>query len=595
MSLKKKLVLLSTALTTNRKKEKDFLPPILLFILLLIFGCSKERQYADTILLNGKIITVDANFPLAEAVAIKNGKFLQVGDQKNILDLAGDSTKIIDLKGHTVVPGLIEGHAHPIQSSQSEFFEAIPDVHSIQEVLQWIAHEASIKKKNEWIIHPKFFITRMSDMRQITKKELDSAAPDNPVFLNGSYGGLINTRAMELSGMVRLKHPGILRNEKTGEPLGVIRRSAFSLLALPKPGVMTEKQKADALKDQFHIYNSVGITSVCSGGGTEAELQAFEELKQSDALTVRVFHNIRVPFDLKLSENEMREALKKMGRKTGDGDEWVKVGALKVVLDGGMLTGTAFLNEGWGENAKDIYGINDPEYRGELFFTKNELIRVITAAAEAGWKFTAHVTGGGGVDTLLAAYETVNRTIPIKDKRFSVIHGNFFSPEAIKKMVALGVYADMQPAWFYKDTNLLSKVLGEKRIKTFHPYKSLIDAGIIINGGSDHMVKVDPNTSINPYNPFIAMWSVVTRKSEQGTAFFPEEAISREEALKMYTINNAYASFEENLKGSIVPGKLADLAVLSADLLTCPEDSIKEIKSVLTMVNGKTVFGSEHF
>jgi hypothetical protein len=279
-----------------------------------------------------------------------------------------------------------------------------------------------------------------------------------------------------------------------------------------------------------------------------------------------------------------------LGVKTGDGNEWVKVGALKVVLDGGMLTGTAFLHEGWGEKAKKIYGISDPSYRGELFISKEDLTKVVAAGLEAGWKFTAHVTGGAGVDTLLAAYEDVNRIKPIRGRRFSIIHGNFFTSEAIEKMVKLGVYADMQPAWFFKDTDLLHGVLGTERIKTFHPYGALTEAGVLVNGGSDHMVKVDPDLSINPYNPFIAMWSVVTRKTEKGTVFNPEQSVSREEALKMYTINNAYASFEEDLKGSIEKGKLADLVVLSQDILTCHEDSIRVIRPLLTVVNGETVF-----
>ena len=217
------------------------------------------------------------------------------------------------------------------------------------------------------------------------------------------------------------------------------------------------------------------------------------------------------------------------------------------------------------------------------------MIKLITVADEAGWKFTAHVTGGGGVDTLLAAYETVNQSRPINKKRFSIIHGNFYTPDAIRKMAALGIYADMQPAWYYKDTDLLYEVLGKDRIKTFHPYRSLMEAGIMINAGSDHMVKLDPNTSINPYNPFLAMWSVITRKTDRGTVFNPEEAISRKQALEMYTINNAYASFEENLKGSIEAGKLADLVVLSDDMLTCPDDAIREITALITIINGKIV------
>lgn len=556
-------------------------------------ACSSGNEYADTIFVNAKVITVDENFSVAQAVAIKNGRILKVGNKKDMLNFAGDSTAIIDLKGHAVLPGLIDGHAHPIGASQSEYFEPIADVHTIDQVLKWIAHEASIKEDNEWVIHPKFFITRMDDMRQITKKELDSAAPNNPVFLNGSFGGIINTKALELSGMTSLKHPGILRDEKTGEPTGLIRLSAFSLLKFPKTNSLTTEQKAEALKKLFYRYNSVGITSICSGGGSAVELKAFEDLMKKNELTVRVFHNIRVPFDLKKSQAEMVDTLKVFGYKTGDGNEWVKVGALKVVLDGGMLTGTAFLHQGWGKNAKDLYGITDPAYRGELMFSKQELVRIITAARETGWKFTAHVAGGGGVDTLLAAYEIVNRSLPIREKRFSVIHGNFFTPEAIEKMAALGVCADMQPAWFFEDTNLLHHVLGSERLKTFHPYRSLVEAGVIINGGSDHMVKLDPDRSINPYNPFTAMWSVVTRKTKRGDIFNPEQAITRKDALKMYTINNAFASFEENLKGSIEKGKFADLVVLSNDPLTCHEDSIKHIKPLLTILNGKIVFDSK--
>jgi predicted amidohydrolase YtcJ len=178
----------------------------------------------------------------------------------------------------------------------------------------------------------------------------------------------------------------------------------------------------------------------------------------------------------------------------------------------------------------------------------------------------------------------------LKSKRFSIIHGNFYTSEAISKMGKLGVYADMQPAWFYKDADAMKYMLGERRIKVFHPYKSLFSAGVMVNGGSDHMVKYDSYTAINPYNPFLAMWSTITRQTERGSTIVPEEAITREQALKMYTINNAYASFEEKIKGSIEPGKLADLIVISEDFLLCPEDRIKTIEVEMTMVGGEIVY-----
>lgn len=559
----------------------------------LCIGCRNDLKSPDLILYNGKIITVDSSLTIHEAVSIAGENIVDVGTSSRLKELAGDSTKMINLRGHSVVPGLIEGHAHPVAASGSEFRDAIPVVNSVAELLTWIKQEAARKEPGQWIVHPKFFITRMKEMRQVSIDELDAASPNHPVFLNGSYGGMVNTHAMKLSGVYAKRHPGILRDERTGKPTGLIRQSAFTLLAVPKTEALTPGQQLAVLKQLFYRYNSVGFTSVCSGGGSIDELKLFRNLHESGELTVRLYHNVRMPFALKDSVSQISAELKKLGVRTGDGNEWVKVGALKIVLDGGMLTGTAYLHEGWGEKAKTLYGIEDEHYRGEIMYSKAQLETIIRAAGENGWKFTAHVTGGGGVDTLLAAYESVNSKFPLRDKRFSIIHGNFFTPQAIMKMSRLGIYADMQPAWFYKDTELLNHVLGEERMKIFHPYRSLVEAGVVINGGSDHMVKTDPDQSINPYNPFTAMWSVITRKTERGNVFNAGEALDRMEALKMFTINNALASFEEERKGSIESGKVADLVVLSDDLLTCPADSIKNIRPLMTIVGGRIVFESD--
>lgn len=193
---------------------------------------------------------------------------------------------------------------------------------------------------------------------------------------------------------------------------------------------------------------------------------------------------------------------------------------------------------------------------------------------------------------LLDVFEEVNKSVSLEDKRFSIIHGNFFTSGAIERMASLGIYADAQAAWFYKDADAMKTILGDQRIKTFLPYRSLLDGGVVVNGGSDHMVKRDPDQSINPYNPFLAMWSMITRTTERGYVIVLGEAVSREEALKIYTINNAGASFEESLKGSIEPGKLADIAILSDDLLTCPVGQIKNIKADLTIVGGKIIYYS---
>jgi predicted amidohydrolase YtcJ len=549
---------------------------------------------ADLILLNGKIVTVDQKFSIAQAVAIKKNYIISVGSDEEIIKLAEKHTEIIDLIGKTVIPGIIEAHLHPEWASLSELDQIIPDVRSIDELLSWINSQVEEKKQGEWIIHPKLFFTRLKELRQPTLSELDKVAPHHPVFLNGTYGGMINTKAMKVSQITKdTKHPGVIKDSETGLLTGFIRASAFSRLKLPSEKNRSYKEKLDALQAMLRRYNEMGITSLCSGGGSLETYALYQDLRNQDRLTVRILQNILLPFDISTSKDTLEHKIRNLKYVTGDGDEWIRMGALKILLDGGILTGTAYLREPWGAKAQSIYGISDLNYRGILNYTYEELLPLITVANEMGWKFTAHCTGGGGVDLLLDVFEEVNRLKPIKDRRFSIIHGNFFTKNAIERMKTLGVYADMQPAWFYKDADAMYYVLGKKRIETFHPYRSLFSAGVIVNGGSDHMVKWDPNTSINPYNPYLGMWIVVTRTTDRGSVISANEAISRQEALKMYTINNAYASFEEAIKGAIEPGKLADLVVLSHDILTCPEDQIKNIRAERTIVGGQIVYSSE--
>ena len=552
-----------------------------------------ENPSVDLILLNAKIITLDQDSSVFEAVAISKDKISALGTSKEIKRMSSDKTRIIDLKGRTVIPGLIDSHLHPESAALSELEEEIPDLHTIAQLLSWVTEQANVKEKGNWIIMPKLFATRLVEMKQPSLSELDKAAPDHPVFLNGSFGGMINSAAMKLSGITKdTKHEGVLKDKQTGLPTGVIRASAFNLLKIPAKKNFSDQEKEDALAAMLLRYNRYGLTSLFSGSGDFESMKLWEEMSSRNILTARIYQNILLPTGNNVSEESVRETIKKYNRTTGDGNEWVKTGSLKVFLDGGILTGTAWLQEPWGKKAGEIFGIEDTSYRGIVNFSAEELLAIVKVANEFNWSFTVHATGGGSVDMILKAYGEANKTKSVKDRRFSIIHGNFFSEEAILKMKELGVYANSQAAWFYKDAEAMELILGEERMKTFHPNRSILDAGIIINGGSDHMVKWDANSSINPYNPFVAMWSMITRKTERGSVVMPDEAVTRYEALQIYTINNAFASFEESIKGTIEPGKLADMAVLTDDILSCPEDKIREIESVMTLVGGKIVYSS---
>jgi predicted amidohydrolase YtcJ len=555
------------------------------------FSCNSSHT-ADLVLLNGRIITIDNNFTVAEAVAVSGGIIIEVGTNRQIRKYEGKGTEVIDLNGKTVIPGIIESHLHPVGASLSELEHEIPDVQTLEELLSWIKNQSMTRDKGEWIIHPKFFSTRLKELRQPSLASLDSAAPFHPVFLNGSYGGMVNSAAMRQSGIdAGTNHPGVTFSE-TGLPTGFIKASAFGLLKLPAPEVLTGQDRLDALHSMLQRYNRYGITSIFSASGSYESVNIFQDLLERGMLTTRVFQNVNLRIRGEITEESVRQAFRDYRNITGYGDEWVRIGQLKIVLDGGILTGTAYMREPWGETAGGFFGFDDPGYRGVLNYSYEDLKLIVTAANELGWSFTAHCTGGGGVDLLLDVFEDVNRIKPIKEQRFSIIHGNFFTPESIMRMNDLGIYANVQPAWFQKDADAMKHILGEERIGTFHPYRSMIDGGVIINGGSDHMVKWDANTAINPYNPFVAMWTAITRTTERGSVIMPSEAITREEALKMYTINNAYASFEESIKGSIEPGKLADFAVLTDDILNCPVDRIRDIESEMTIVGGKIVYSA---
>lgn len=560
--------------------------------LFLLAACAARKEPADTVFFNGKIVTVDSSFTIARAVAIKGERFLAVGSDKEVLAHVGAQTRKVDLEGRAVIPGLIEAHAHPETAALSELEEPLPNPRTVGQLLEWIRQQAAAKAGGEWIIHSKLFATRLKELRPPTLAELDAAAPDHPVFLDGSFGGTINSAAMRASGITeKTKHPGLLRNEKTGKLNGKIRYTAFHLLKKPEERKLSTDEYARALKKMFGLYNRVGFTSFTSGALLPEETEIYYHMKESGMLTIRACLNIQAPFPFKdMSLDEIRREVTALGEGTGSGDEWVRIGALKTYLDGGILTGTAYLRQPWGPKAREIFGVVDPGYRGIPAATAEQFARLVQAGAEAGWKMTAHATGGGTVDLILDAYEKVNRNLDIRPLRFSIIHGNFYDKQAIERCSRLGVIADSQPAWFYKDADAMYYILGKERVLIFHPYLSLIKAGVTVSAGSDHMVILDDKESINPYSPWLAMWAMVTRQTERGSIIAPEEALTRQEALQCYTINNAYSTFEENLKGSIEPGKLADMAVLEHDPLTCPVQQLRDMRVITTIVGGKAVY-----
>lgn len=557
-----------------------------------LFVATMAAQPADTILENGKIVTLWAAHPQVQAVAIRSGRFVAVGSNDEIARLAGPATKRIDLHGRTVVPGLIDSHTHPIGAALSEKEGEIPVIHSIAELQQHIARVVRAAPREKLIFIPKVYATRLKERRYPTRQELDAAGgAERLIIADNGYAAVLNSGALKKAGISRESPQppnGKIIQDATGEPTGLVLGAPQLLSAFRSDRPITHEDRLWALKAMQRRYNEVGITSTIDRGEQSEGLRAYQELWRRGELTVRTYVTYMLPMPAGPLER-VRENIDRLPVVTGFGDDWVRIGSLKIVLDGGILIGTAYLREPYGEHT-DVYGYKDPDYRGVLAAPRENVFEIARLANKLGWQMTAHTTGGGSTDLLLDAYEAADREQPIRERRFTLTHANFPNRNVIERARRMGVLIDMQPAWLHLDGDALLEVLGPDRMKDFHPYRSLFDAGVVVAGGSDHMIKFDSRAAINPYNPFFGMWMAVTRKTTSGRVVNPEQRLTRDQALRMWTLNAAYLSFDEQRKGSIEPGKLADLVVLSSDILSCPEDEIRAIESLATMVDGKLVY-----
>ena len=547
-------------------------------------------QQADTIYYNGKIITMWDARPVAEAVAVRGNRFLAVGSSKDVLRTAGPSTKKVDLTGRTVVPGLIENHVHPVSAALSEREAPIPNLHSIADIQAFIRSEAARLPAGRVIFVPKVYPSRLKERRYPNRYDIDAAAPGRPAMCDNGYAGVLNSTLLKEAGITRdTPQPanGKIIKDAAGEPTGLILGAPQLLSRFRQSRPRTHADIVWAIKAMQKAYNKTGITSAFDRSQGPDGFRAYQEVRAAGEMTVRT--NVTYYIGAKGEPKDVADEIRRIPFVTGWGDDWLRVGPLKTTVDGGILIGTAYLREPYGMNTQ-VYGYADPDYRGVLAVTKENLFMMARVANELGWQMTAHATGGGAIDVLLDAYEAADREKPIRGRRFNLMHANFPNPRAIERAKRLGVVMDSQIAWLHCDGDSLKDIFGPARMADLLPFRSLVDAGLVVVGGSDHMIRFDPREAINPYHPFYGMWMAVTRKTVDGAVITPEQRVTREEALRMWTLNGAYNSFEEKVKGSIEPGKLADFAVISKDFLACPVDEIKDIEALQTVVDGKVVF-----
>lgn len=557
----------------------------------LLAASTAAATDSDLILHNGRIVTVDAQFRVVQAMAVKGGRITALGSDAEVLRAERSaSTRVIDLGGKMVLPGMTDAHVHPTEAGLSEFFAPLPRLDSIQAIQQYVREQARTVPKGEWIVVPRTLPPRLEEMRFPTKQDLD-VVTDHPVAFDGSYVWGANSMALRISGITRdTPNPpgGEIVKGADGKPNGILRAAAHLLKGAARSHPATEEQRLAALEKMLRLYAAAGLTAIGDRAVKEPEVALYEKLKAQGRLPIRAVLTWRPGSDEPVDVVVKRIQDSKW--TTNRGDAWLKFGSYKVTLDGGQSVGTAYQRMPYGPFGKQLYGQTDPKARGTLFVEADKLYRIFAAARDKGWQLTAHVQGGGAIDALLDSFERLNRDTPIKPSRSHVMHGSFMSESAVNRMQRLGVAVDAQPGWLYYDVPALGKVFGVENMRWFFPLKSFVDRGIPVAGGSDHMIGWNKSAAVNSFNPFLNMWICMTRRTVRGDVIYPAERISREDALRMWTTGPAWLQFSEGERGSLERGKLADFVVIDRDFLNCPADEVKDIEPLETWVEGKQVY-----
>lgn len=529
---------------------------------------------ADTILHNGKILTVDGEFSVAEAVAIKDGKVVGVGSGSELRALGGPRTEYVDLRGHMAMPGLNDSHCHPYRFGLRRLRLDLFDCRSIGEVLErvkqralatppggWV--EAGIGWREDWL----------AEKRLPTRWELDEVAPDHPVCLpHLGYTLVLNSKALEVCGISRdmeVPDGSSVGRDASGELNGVVVGVPLRRQVEKQIPPFDLEARLDCLKFMCRQNLSWGTTSALEAGLLPHDMRAYQALWQRGELNVRT--SVMLSIDVSLPLPEILDSIRAWGVYSGIGDDLLRVGGIKMHVDGGIE----------GALLRQPYEI-DPTYYGQNSIPRETLKAVSLLAAELGWQVGVHACGGGAMDLLLEIYEEVDREIPLKGRRFGLLHGFQPSPENFEKIKKLDLVVPVQQALLYNLAPNFSKFWGKKITEDSIPLRAYLDNGIRIGGGIDG----------TPFPMLLAIWSCVTRETRDAGVVGPEHAITRREAIEVHTKGSAYMTGEELKKGSIELGMLADIIVLDRDILECPEPEIKDTQVLTTLLGGRVVHGS---
>jgi predicted amidohydrolase YtcJ len=530
-------------------------------------------MFADLVLKNGKIITMDPENSIVEAVAVKFGRIISIGTSSDLANLIGDDTQIIDLENQTVIPGLIDSHGHFMRqgSARSLFVDLSEEagIKSIKDIQTRLGEKASSTPKGEWIFGYQEDDSKLQEKRHPTRWELDEVSKDHPIIVTtvGGHFWIANSKAFTNVNIDKDTPDPVGgkfdRDPKTGELTGGLHEEAYTVLRPEGSPEPSRKQAYEGVSEILNECAAVGLTCVYDLVGKN-EIRAAIDLKNNNELPIRVRMDVTI---------DLFDELDKLGIYRGLGDNWVRFCGVKFFFDGAISARTAAVSEPY---------LNNPNFYGVMATTKKIATELLTTVYRKGYRISAHANGDRAIEMYLDIMENLQESYPRPDPRNRDIHCTVINDCLVKRIKDLDILPSIFGPYAYYHGDKLIPAFGEKRLESMFAARSFLDAGIILAAHSDHPCA--------PFNPFMAIHALVNRKTKLGKSIGESQKISIIEALKLYTIFAAYHSYDEDLLGSIEVGKLADMVVLNDDIITISQDKIIDIKVKMTIIEGNIVF-----
>ncbi len=528
----------------------------------------------DLVIINAMVHTMDPNLPLADAVAIHGNRIVAVGASKEIKKMAGPRTRVVDAQKRVVLPGFNDSHVHFLSGGFQLSSVDLRDAGTPQEFAERIHHFAEKLPAGRWITGGDWDHERWPEAKLPTKDLIDTFTPDTPVFVNRLDGhmALANSRALRLAGITRqtLDPPGgiIVRDPKTGEPTGILKDAAQNFVWKVIPPSSFE-ERLTAARAATEYAAKLGVTSVqdMSAG---SDVGVYQTLLDRGELKTRIYAVSPLP---------AWERLVSTGVRANFGSEMLRMGGLKGFADGSLGSTTALFYEPY-EDAPNTSGI-----AGDEMYPEGAMLTRVREADKAGLQVMIHAIGDRANDLIFTIYEQVEREDGKRDRRFRIEHAQHLRRQDIPRFARDKVVASMQPYHAIDDGRWAEKRIGKERAKTTYAFRSLLDSGVVLAFGTDWTVA--------PMNPMFSIYAAVTRRTLDGKnpkGWVPEQKISVEEAVRAYTVGSAWAEFQESVKGTITPGKLADLVILSRDIFKIDPKDIETTKVVMTILDGRVIY-----